>query len=129
MSRTDTFTLTQTTKGKLPSLPFLRMKNAVLGADYELSLAFIGDIRSRRLNKTYRDKTYAPNILSFPLSKHSGEMFINPNTAKKQAPSFGRTYENYIAYLFIHGLVHLKGFEHGSRMERVEAAFRTKFGI
>jgi probable rRNA maturation factor len=123
------FSLTNTTKGKLPSLPFVRMKDAVLGADYELSLAFVGDVRSRRLNKTYRDKTYTPNILSFPLDKKSGEMFINPNVARKQCSAFGRTYPNYVAFLFIHGLVHLKGFTHGGRMERTEAKFRKQFGI
>lgn len=127
--KTENFSITNTTKGKLPSLPFVSMKEAILGQRYDLSLAIIGDVKARQLNKKYRSKKYTPNILSFPLSKNSGEMFINLNTAKKQAPDFERTYKNYIAFLFIHGLVHLKGFTHGGRMERVEAKFRKKFGI
>lgn len=129
LQKNENFSLVNTTKGKLPSLPFVHMKDAVLGARYDLAVAFVGDARARLLNKTYRNKTYTPNILSFPLDKKSGEIFINLNTAKKQAPDFDRSYQNYIAFLFIHGLVHLKGFKHGSRMERTEAKFRKQFGI
>lgn len=129
MAQSETFNLKNTTKGKLPRLPFVHMKDAVLGEKYELSLLFVGDKKARELNKKYRGKTYAPNILSFPLSKTSGEIVINPNTAKKEAKDFDRTFENFIGFLFIHGLVHLKGFDHGSRMEKAETKIRKKFRI
>jgi ssRNA-specific RNase YbeY (16S rRNA maturation enzyme) len=45
------------------------------------------------------------------------------------AKDFDRSYENFIYFLFIHGCVHLKGYDHGSTMERIEAKFRKEFGI
>lgn len=123
----DSFSITQKTKGKLPSLPFWQIKQAVLGDKYELSIVFIGDKRSRDLNKKYRAKDKPTNVLSFPISKTSGEIFINLRLAKKQAPDFSMSPDNFVGKLVIHGMLHLKGFEHGSRMELTEARFVKKF--
>ncbi len=117
------------TKGKLPRLPFSDMKNAVLGEDYELSLVFVDEAESHKINVQTRGKDKPTNILSFPLDEHSGEIFICPSYAKSEAPNFDRPYENYLAFLFIHGLVHLKGFDHGVRMENEELKYRKQFGI
>lgn len=105
------------------------MKDAVLGPSYELSVAFVGDKESRKINIETRGKDYIPNVLSFELEKNAGEIFINPLEAGRQAPTFGRTKSNFIAYLYIHALCHLKGMDHGSRMEGTEAKFRKDFGI
>jgi len=129
MDSSENFTLIQKTKGKLPRLPFVRIKEKSLGAHYELALIFVGDTSSRALNKTYRGKTYTPNVLSFPLSKTAGEIYINPNVAKKQAPKFGVNTETFIAHLFIHGLMHLKGYDHGSKMDKAEAKIRKEFSL
>lgn len=117
------------TKGKLPSLPFASMKVAVLGSDYNLSLVFTTRNEIRKLNRSYRSINKPTDILSFPLSKESGEIFINQEESKIEAKKFNREYKNFLAFLFIHGLVHLKGFTHGSRMEREEEKIRLKFGI
>jgi len=118
-----------TTKGKLPSLPFTAIKNFALGENYELSLVFIGDKLSQKLNNQYRDKNKPADILSFPLTKTSGEIFINLRKARKDAKNYDRNPENFIAFLFIHGLIHLKGFEHSSKMELQEKKIREKFKI
>jgi probable rRNA maturation factor len=123
------FSLIQKTKGTLPRVPFARMKDAVLGADYELSLVFVGDEESREIAIESKGKDYVPNVLSFPLDDSSGEIFINPSEAKRQAKGFGRTPANMVAFLYIHGLVHLKGMDHGVTMERTEAKYRKQFGI
>jgi probable rRNA maturation factor len=125
----NNFSISKTTKGKLSSLPFKRMKNAVLGKNYELSLVFIGSAKSQTLNKKYRKKDKPANILSFPLSKTSGEIFICPETAKKDAYKFEMKEREFIGYLFIHGLIHLKGLQHGSTMERAEKKVQLKFSI
>jgi len=125
----NNFSTKNTTKGKLPSLSFVSIKEAVLGKKYELSLVFIGDKLSRRLNKTYRSKDNPTNILSFPLSETEGEMFINLNKVKKEAPSFDRNYSNFLLFLFIHGLFHLKGLQHGSKMEVAEKKIRKRFKV
>lgn len=123
MSLKDTFSVSNTTRGKVPSLPFESIKNTVLGKNYELSLVFCGNKLSKRLNKTYREKDKATNILSFPISNPpaggTGEIFINLSHLKGFS----------IGHLFIHGLYHLKGFDHGDTMERAEKILRKKFKI
>jgi probable rRNA maturation factor len=124
-----TFNFINTTKAKVPRLAFSQMKDAVLGKEYELSVAIISRNKIRELNKRWRDRDCATDILSFPLSKKSGEIYINPEETKKMAPEFDRTYANFIKFLFIHGLIHLKGYDHSSRMESIETKYRKQFGI
>lgn len=129
MREEETFDIKNNTKGKLPCLPFAEIKNAVLGKNYELSLVFIGSTLSRRLNRERRGKDKPANILSFPLTKKSGEIFIDIGHAKKQSPQFETTPEKFIGLLFIHGLHHLAGLQHGSKMEEEEELTRKKFKI
>ncbi len=121
--------VTNKTKSTLPRVPFVKIKNAVLGKRYELSLVFIGKEKSRKLNFSYRGKNKPTNILSFTLEKNVGEIFITPEVLKKEMKKFDRKYDNFTAFLFIHGLLHLKGLEHGSTMEKAEEKFRRKFGV
>ncbi len=119
MLDTPEFSIANKTKAKLPRVAFLDIKNAVVGRKYELSLVFCGDALSRKLNKTYRDKDKPTNVLSFPISETSGEIFINPRRLKNFS----------VKFLFIHGLLHLKGFEHGDTMEKREKALLKKFSV
>lgn len=105
------------------------MKQAVLGDKYELSFVFITPQKIQELNRIYRNINKPTDILSFPLSKTSGEIFICKSEARKEAPKFDRSYKNFISYLFIHGLVHLKGYDHGPKMEKVEEKFQKMFKI
>lgn len=114
---------------RVPRAAFLRMKNSALGKDYSLSLVFIDEKTMRKLNRDRRGKDYPTDILSFSLDKNAGELFICPDAAEAKAKKFGRTYPNYLAYLFIHGCMHLKGFDHSATMERYEKALRKKFKI
>jgi len=123
------FTIHKTIKGKPPSLPFLKIKEAVLGKKYNLELIFIGNTLSKTLNKKYRGKNKPANILSFPISENDGEIFIDLKEIKKKAELFGENYKTFTGLLFIHGMLHLKGFEHGSRMESEEIKIRKKFNI
>jgi len=123
------FNIRNTTRRKNPKIPFQKIKEEVLGKKYELSLVLIGDKLSQKLNKKYKKINKPTNILSFPLSKISGEIFINLNLAKKQSLKLERKYTDFIGFLFIHGLLHLKGYEHSSKMEREEKKIRDKFKI
>lgn len=130
MRTEDTLSLTkQDKKGRTPTLPFLHMKDAILGKRYELSIAIVDEATSRKLNRTHRDKNKPTNVLSFTLSKTSGELVLCPAVIKKEAPKFEMSYSQFFGFLVIHGMLHLKGFEHGSTMERKEALFKKKFGI
>ncbi|MDO8620387.1 MAG: rRNA maturation RNase YbeY [bacterium] len=107
----------------------LEAKNAVLGKRYELSVAFVTSSLMKAYNKKFRGKPVPTDILSFPLSALSGEILFSMAEVRKQAPLFGRTPENFLSFLFIHGLIHLKGYTHGSTMEAQEKKFRKKFNI
>ena len=108
---------------------FELIKKAILGSKYELSFVFISAQKIQALNKTYRGINKPTDILSFTLSKTSGEMFICKSETKKMAKEFDRTYDNFLTFLFIHGCVHLKGYDHGDKMEKVEEKWRKLFKI
>ena len=123
------FDIINKTKSKPPRLSFCEIKNFVLGEKYELSLVFIGNTRSRKLNKQYRGIDKTTNILTFPLDKNSGEIFIDLARARSDTPRFNLSTRSFIGLLFIHGLLHLKGFSHGSTMEHEERRVCKKFNI
>lgn len=121
--------ITNTTKGKLPRLPFVKLTTAVLGKEYECSLVIVSKNKSRELNRNYRNKDNSTNILSFPLEKNEGEIFLDLETSRKEASSFDRSYTNFITFLYIHALFHLKGHDHGAIMEKQEEKIRKVFKI
>lgn len=125
----ESFSIKNNTKATLPRLPFLDIKNHILGKKYVLSTVFVGEALSKKLNYKYRQKNKPTNVLSFPLSKTEGEIFLNLKRAKMEAPKFGDSYTNFVGFLFIHGLLHLKGMDHGSRMEQAEKLARKHFHI
>ncbi len=111
------FDLKNQTKVKLPKVPWSKVATAVLGNKYELSLVFALPKTSQALNKKYRRKSYVPNVLAFPLGPKNGEIFITPAVVERSD----------FLYLFIHGLLHLKGLAHGSTMERKERSLLKRF--
>jgi|SRR3989338_4880849 len=115
------------TKGKLPSLPFVLIKNTILGDKYDLSVACVDEKLAKKLNKERRGKDYATNILSFPLSKTSGEIIFQLDRVKKDAKDFDMSYKEFLKFLFIHGLLHLRGMGHGKKMEKMENLYYKKF--
>lgn len=104
------------------------MKRKALGDAYELSLVVCGDKLSRTMNKRYRKKTYAANVLSFRISKREGEIFLNVRAAEREAARCGVQLSTRLALLFVHGLFHLKGLEHGKKMEAQEQKVLKRFG-
>jgi len=123
------FTITHLSGKKLPSLPFLRMKNAVLGSRYCLSFVVAGDALTKKLNKGYRGKTYVPNVLSFPIDPCTGEIFLNLGQARREHESRGESLRYYVALLFVHALFHLKGYRHGGTMEKKEQQLLSRFSV
>lgn len=120
-------TITNKTKGKLPRLPFVSIKNKILGEKYELGASFLSPLKQKQINKTYRNINKTTNILSFPLSNNSGEITFDYSKVKKDAHLFDMTSANFLKYLFIHGCLHLKGFEHSSIMEKEEKKYLKMF--
>lgn len=122
------FSLTKTVK-TIPTFPYETMKNDVLGKRYSLSLTFVGPSRAQKLNQLYRKKGYTPNVLSFPLDTNCGEIVICPDVARREAHEYHLSKDGYLAFLFIHGLLHLKGLDHGDTMERLERRYVSKYQI
>lgn len=120
---TEFFTILNKTKGKLPRLPFVSIKNKILGEKYDLSLSILGAREQRKINKTYRNIDTTTNILSFVLSKKSGEITLDPVKIKKDAILFNMTYDQFLVFIFIHGCLHLKGLNHSSKMELLEEKY------
>jgi probable rRNA maturation factor len=117
-----------TRRAPAPGVPFLKIAEAVLPG-WEISLVFAGPARAQQLNVALRNKDYVPNVLSYETGKKSGEIIICPSVAKEQAPDYGMSYKHFMAYLFIHGLLHLKGHPHGATMEGKERTFLARFGF
>ncbi len=114
------------TRAKPPVVPFARIAKSILPS-WEVSLAFVGPTEATRLNKTLRKKSYVPNVLSYVSSKKAGEVIICLQEAKKQAPDYDLSYPQFVAFLFIHALLHLKGMPHGPTMEKRERALLVRF--
>lgn len=125
----DTFSIQNGTRGSLPRVPFSDIKDEILGKKYELSLVFIGDTRMRTLNKKYRKKDVTTDILSFPLSRNTGEIFISQKEAARRSKGFDMKPRDHLIFLFIHGLLHLKGLTHGRTMEKLEDRWCKRFGV
>jgi len=116
-------------KTSLPKIPFERIAAEILGKKYALSLVVCSDTLARRMNRTYRKKGYAPNILSFPLGTSSGEIFLNVAKAKREARMMKIGLRARLVHLYVHGCLHLKGFNHGERMEAVEKQILKQFQL
>jgi probable rRNA maturation factor len=118
-----------------------RTAEAVLSAaraeTAELSVLLVSDQRMRALNRRYRNKDRATDVLAFPLREGRfsrfrgallGDVVISMQTAKRQAKEFGHSLCDEIARLLVHGILHLLGYDHernvrdAAVMERKERA-------
>lgn len=96
----------------------------------EISLLICDDAQIKELNKEYRQKDYATDVLSFPMSEDPyaeggmlGDIVISLDTAKKQAQEADIALEREISFLFIHGVLHLMGFDHELGADEEEEMF------
>ena len=100
----------------------------------DLSIALISDRRMRALNRQFRGRDYATDVLSFPSDDRGfmGDIVIAAGIAKRQAREAGHAINTEIRVLALHGLLHLLGYDHESddgKMARVEARLRKKAGL
>jgi rRNA maturation RNase YbeY len=113
--------------GTLPSVPFLAIKELVLGKKYDLSVSFVSPAVAQHINIERRGKEYIPNTLSFSLTNTSGEIIMCRSAIKTQYKEFGMDHDTYLVFLLIHSMLHLKGYEHGATMEKAEARYLARF--
>jgi probable rRNA maturation factor len=119
----------------------------------ELTIALISDARMRTLNRSYRNKDYATDVLSFPATdptadrsgagqtsgagalvspRYLGDIVIATGVAQRQADEVGHAVATELKVLALHGLLHLLGYDHETdtgAMARLEARLRRKAGL
>ncbi|HUB91939.1 MAG TPA: rRNA maturation RNase YbeY [Dyella sp.] len=92
----------------------------------ELSIRIVGTREGRTLNRTYREKDYATNVLSFPVDLPPGvrlpllgDIAICAPVVRREAAEQGKPEAHHWAHLTVHGVLHLLGYDH---IEEAEAA-------
>jgi probable rRNA maturation factor len=104
----------------------------------EATVVFVSDAAIRKLNREFRGRDYATDVLSFPAQAepfeteaqfHLGEVVISVEHAEEQARENNVRLENEIQQLILHGLLHLCGYDHETdtgEMNRLELKLRKK---
>jgi probable rRNA maturation factor len=100
-----------------PRLFWKKIKNKILSPDYDLSLVFAGSRLMAKLNKAGRGQSRPSNVLAFGFEPKQGEIFLNLNLIRKEAENIGISFQRHALYLYIHALLHLKGFGHKNEIE------------
>ena len=98
------------------------------------TIAFVSDKSIRKLNQQFRGVDKATDVLSFPADEpdNLGDVAVSVETAAAQAKENGLSFENEIAQLILHGLLHLSGYDHetdNGEMNRFELRLRRKLNI
>lgn len=104
--------------------------------DSTATIAFVSDKTIRQLNRQFRDVDKATDVLSFPADDSDklnlGDIAISVDTAARQAKENGLTFDEEVAQLILHGLLHLSGYDHetdNGEMNRLELKLRRRLGI
>jgi len=104
---------------------FNRARTAV-GLDGDVEVLLADDATLRRLNRNFRKKNKATDVLSFPAAEnpdgYAGDLAISLDTAARQADAFGHSLRDEVRILLLHGLLHLTGMDHEA--DRGEMAAR-----
>jgi probable rRNA maturation factor len=100
--------------------------------DYEVSISFVGDEEMRSLNNEYRGIDKETDVLSFPMVEFMGEeieeedenteyideeialgdIVISMRSVREQAEDYGHSINRELAFLLVHGMLHLLGYDH-----------------
>ncbi|HZP66690.1 MAG TPA: rRNA maturation RNase YbeY [Rudaea sp.] len=107
----------------------------------EVSIAILGRAEARKLNRQFRGKDYATNVLSFPCeappgrrTRLLGDLAICAPVVAREAREQGKPINHHYAHLTVHGVLHLVGYDHererdAERMESLERRVLAGLGI
>jgi probable rRNA maturation factor len=108
----------------------------------ELAIVLTDDSAIRTLNREWRNKDAATNVLSFPLPAASaggavtllGDIVIAYETTAREAETEGKLLRNHLAHLAVHGFLHLVGHDHetdqeADAMESLEVVILSRLGV
>jgi probable rRNA maturation factor len=105
-----------------------------------VTVQLISDKTMARLNRTFRNKRGPTDVLSFPAngakrvaqSEYVGDIAISPETARRNARRFARSFAAELRILLLHGMIHLAGFDHETdhgEMDWLERRLRRRLGV
>jgi probable rRNA maturation factor len=121
-----------------------RVQNALGIAGREVTVALVGDSEIARLNRTFRRKNRATDVLSFPASdpagkrrpsaeaRYLGDIAIAAGVARGNARRNRRRFRDELCVLVLHGVLHLLGYDHetdNGRMTRLELRLRRRLRL
>jgi probable rRNA maturation factor len=116
---------------------FLREAQRAVGLAGAVDVLLTKDGTLRRLNREFRGKDEATDVLSFPAAEefaaeHAGDLAISLQTAARQAKEHGHSLRDEVRVLLLHGLLHLSGMDHerdGGEMAAREAELRERLRL
>jgi probable rRNA maturation factor len=113
-----------------------RAAGAIGKTDASVTIAFVSDKAMQQLNRQFRGADKATDVLSFPTDEDDtsnlGDIAISVDTAARQAKENGLKFDEEVAQLILHGLLHLCGYDHetdNGEMNKLELRLRKKLGI
>ena len=120
--------------GRAPGLARWLLSVAPRRARGALAIAIVSDARVRALNRRYRRKDRATDVLSFPADAPGvlGDVVIASGVASRQARRAGHSLGTELRVLALHGLLHLLGYDHerdDGQMARLERRLRHRGGL
>ncbi len=94
-------------------------------AKAELTLVFLNKKPAQKINKEFRGKDYATDVLSFDSmdALSLGELVLCPDVLKKQAVEHKLTYQKELGYMLLHGVLHLLGYDHETNEKDAKEMF------
>jgi probable rRNA maturation factor len=131
MSSDDPHLLFRHSSRRVPRTPLREFLNDLVkraGPRRAVTCLITTDAELRRLNRQFRGKNYATDVLSFP----PDEMAISLDRAAAQARELGHSLDAELRILMLHGLLHLAGMDHekdSGEMRRAETRWRKKLGL
>lgn len=130
--------LFQTILDNLKLQPVAFLKKAQLrdlASSAVLSVVIVNNKEIQKLNKKWRQKDYPTDVLSFPLNLDApsgglpfeiGELIISAEKAVEQSQEYGHSLERELSFLFVHGCLHVLGFNHDTAAEEKDMTGRQK---
>jgi len=122
----------------LPSRAQLRRwAGAALERDARITVRIVGGREGRALNREFRGKDRATNVLAFTMRREprlEGDLALCAPVIAREARAQGKSVPAHYAHLVVHGVLHLQGYDHesarGARvMERRESRIVTRLGF
>jgi probable rRNA maturation factor len=111
-----------------------RLQRALRLRPESFTVALVSAQRSAALNRRYRRRPQATDVLSFAADGNGalGDVVISVPTARRQARRYRHSLEDEIKLLMLHGVLHLLGYDHATdrgQMNRRERALRRRLGL